>query len=45
LGWIAWNCRWRQYVFYPRDSMMFSAGCLADIQDFLTQAMAERKGK
>lgn len=42
LGWIGWSGAWRQYVFNPEDQTMFSRGCLADIQDFMQQAMQER---
>jgi hypothetical protein len=35
LGRIKWFGRWRQYCFYPAAETIYSAGCLADIQDFL----------
>jgi hypothetical protein len=37
LGEIKWFGAWRQYCFFPTYglSMVFSAGCLADIQDFI----------
>ena len=45
LGSIQWDGAWRQYVFHAFPNTMYSAGCLADIQDFIGQAMRERKGK
>jgi hypothetical protein len=44
LGDIKWYSPWRKYCFfvYPND-LVFDAGCLADIQDFLTNLMRERK--
>jgi len=43
LGLVQWDGAWRQYVFWPSDRTQFSAGCLADIQDFIEQAMKERR--
>jgi len=43
LGQVKWFGLWRQYVFWPASSTIFSAGCLKDIQTFITQAMQERK--
>lgn len=43
LGDVRWDGSWRQYVFAPIGSTVFSGGCLADIQDFIKEAMAERK--
>jgi len=31
LGYIEWFGRWRQYVFVPLETTVYSAGCLADI--------------
>ena len=45
LGWVQWENGWRQYVFTPDFECIFSTGCLKDIQDFITQAMAEHKQK
>lgn len=44
LGIIRWDGGWRQYVFAPATLSLpiFSTGCLADIQDFIRQAMQER---
>lgn len=35
LGQIRWFGRWRQYVFFPANSTVYSAGCLVDIVDFI----------
>ena len=43
LGTIRWWSHWRQYVFFPQESTIFSVGCLKDIQTFISQAMQERK--
>ena len=45
LGVIRWDGGWRQYIFAPAIYSMpiFSAGCLADIQDFIGQLIAKRK--
>ena len=45
LGIIRWDGAWRQYVFAPTtiSSPIFSAGCLADIQDFIGQLMRARR--
>jgi len=40
IGW--WNA-WRRYCLYPHALTVWSAGCLADIQDFIGKLMAERK--
>lgn len=36
LGMIKWYGPWRQYCFFPVGDTVFSAGCLKDIQDFIT---------
>ena len=38
LGEVHWYPPWRQYCFYPDEGTVFSADCLADIQDFLGKA-------
>lgn len=44
LGVVKWDGAWRQYVFEPsRRGVIFSAGCLADIQHFIRQLREERK--
>lgn len=44
LGVIKWFGRWRQHCFFPEpfDETVWSAGCLADIQDILRQLKEER---
>ena len=48
LGRIQWYGEWRQFCFcidrgMQESRLIFSAGCLADIQDFIRQLMDERK--
>jgi len=38
LGEVVWYGSWRQYCFLPDEGAIFSADCLADIQDFLSKA-------
>ena len=45
IGCVQWDGGWRQYVFQPFPRTIYSAGCLADIQDFIRQAMEEHKAK
>ena len=47
LGLVRWDGGWRQYIFAPATLSVpiFSADCLADIQDFIEQTMRERKAK
>jgi hypothetical protein len=42
LGIIKWCSPWRQYVFYPTESTLFSSGCLQEISNFISALMAER---
>lgn len=35
LGVVRWFGRWRQYTFWPSAETLYSAGCLADIADFI----------
>jgi len=42
LGSVRWYAPWRQYCFFPVASLVFSGGCLKDINDFLEQLKAER---
>jgi hypothetical protein len=43
LGTVSWYPAWRQYCFFPNGGMVFSAGCLDDIADFIkTQMEAKR---
>lgn len=46
LGVISWYGPWRQYCFFVgsvRGEVVFSAGCLKDIQTFIKSLMDERK--
>jgi len=44
LGYVKWYAPWRKYCFFVHDSdLVFDAGCLADIQDFINKLMEERK--
>jgi hypothetical protein len=44
LGTIEWYVPWRQYCFIPLSGTVFSAGCLADIMDFIkNEAGKEQK--
>lgn len=49
LGTVSWYQPWRQFVFEPANTyladalLVFSAGCLRDIQDFIEAANREYK--
>jgi hypothetical protein len=48
LGFVKWYAPWRQYCFLPNcflptDDMVFSAGCLDDVSDFLRRVNQEHK--
>ncbi len=43
LGYVKWYGPWRQYCFYVDGHPVFSGGCLADIQDFLSQANKQHR--
>jgi hypothetical protein len=44
LGYVKWCAPWRKYCFFVSfDELIFDAGCLADIQDFINKLMSERK--
>ena len=46
LGRIYWWFAWRQYVFAPSPSTLWSNGCLDEVQTFIKGLMEERrKGK
>jgi len=45
LGYVKWYAPWRKYCFFCSLDLVFDAGCLADIQDFINRLMAERKGE
>ena len=42
LGIVKWYGPWRRYCYFPHGIEIYSAGCLADIQDFINQLMKER---
>ena len=44
LGIIAWYAAWRRFCFFPEDYTVWSAGCLADIQEAINWAESDRKG-
>jgi hypothetical protein len=44
LGYVKWYAPWRKYCFFVSlDELIFDAGCLADIQDFINKLMSEWK--
>jgi len=44
LGQVQWYGPWRQYCFYTYGhDVVFNAGCLKDIQNFLNNLMQERR--
>jgi hypothetical protein len=44
LGSIKWHVPWRKYCYFTYcPGLVFDAGCLADIQDFINRLMLERK--
>jgi hypothetical protein len=45
LGYVNWYSPWRKYCFstIPSSGLVFDAGCLADIQDFINSLMVERR--
>ena len=46
LGSIKWYVPWRRYcLFIDFPGLVFDAGCLADIQDFINSLMTERRVK
>ena len=46
LGCVKWYAPWRRYCFFVDfPGIVFDAGCLADIQDFINKLMEERKEK
>ena len=42
LGIIIWYPTWREYCYEDTTPAVYSAGCLADIQDFIDQLMKAR---
>jgi hypothetical protein len=43
LGHVKWYAPWRKYCFLTHGPLIFDAGCLNDIQDFINRLMTERK--
>jgi len=44
LGYVKWYAPWRRYCFFVNQAdLVFDADCLADIKDFITKLMLERK--
>lgn len=37
IGSVTYYGPWRQYCLLPQPDTVWSAGCLADVQDFITQ--------
>lgn len=37
IGSIYWYSCWRQYIFEPNYSTVYSVGCMKDIIDFISQ--------
>jgi hypothetical protein len=42
LGQVKWYGAWRQYCYFPTLVAIYSAGCLIDIKDFITQLKSSR---
>lgn len=42
IGGIEWYGPWRQYCFIPANDTVFSAGCMMDIIDFISELKRER---
>lgn len=40
---IEWSGRWRQYVLRPLGETIWSAGCLAAVNQFIAERMSERR--
>ena len=48
LGYVKWYAPWRKYCFFTSDvvsGLVFDAGCLTGICNFINKLMAERKEK
>ena len=43
IGQIRWYPPWRQYCLFPSDDVVFSAGCLSDIVEFIAKANREHR--
>ena len=44
LGTIRWHGAWRQYIFEPAASTIWSIGCLADVSAWIKALMDARRG-
>lgn len=45
LGQIRWYAKWRAYVFYPANGMLFNAKCLADILSIVRGLSIRQKNR
>ncbi|MEX2738971.1 MAG: hypothetical protein Q6356_007885 [Candidatus Wukongarchaeota archaeon] len=45
LGKIYWYFGWRQYIFESRNGIIWSIGCMQQLQDFIKSLMEARKIK
>jgi hypothetical protein len=43
LGHVKWHAPWRKYCFVTSPGIIYDAGCLGDIQDFMNKLMEELK--
>jgi hypothetical protein len=43
LGHVKWYAPWRKYCLFTHGPLVFDAGCLIDIQDFINRLMSEWK--
>ena len=43
LGIVKWYAPWRAYCFFPTVQAVYSAGCLMDINSFISRQMKIRK--
>ncbi len=39
LGSISWHGPWRRYCFFPACGVVFDAGCLCQIEDWILELM------
>lgn len=44
IGRIEWYPRWRQWILVPEPDVVWSAGCLTDIAQFITLAAKDYPG-
>ena len=45
LGTVSWCVKWRQYEFCPAPNTGFSADCLSDLAEFVTNLTTEKRGE